>query len=202
MPVNVFGNCSIVSEIKIDTSLFVQKPYLRNTYIESILEDIEIKNQFINKNSPDPIHLRKPASKLYVDNKFKHQSIIKNTAHVEFNGQNLDNVRLVKINSMPAVGEHLTVKCYVDRAISKSVDEPTLERSNQDNNFNNHDLTNIISITLNTQAVNDNRVITKTYVDQFHQENERSRIGLGSNFYKESNDLVKNNQKKYFLIIY
>ena len=46
--------------------------------------------------------------------------MIKNTAHVDFNDKNLDNVRFVKVNSMPAVGEHLTAKHYVDNAI----DEP------------------------------------------------------------------------------
>ena len=47
---------------------------------------------------------------------------------------------------------------------------------------------------MNKQAENDNEVITKAYVDQFHQENERFRRDLGIDFYNESNDLVKNNQ--------
>ena len=47
---------------------------------------------------------------------------------------------------------------------------------------------------MNTQAVNDNQVITKAYVDQFHQENERSRRDVLLDFYDESNDLAKNNQ--------
>ena len=79
---------------------------------------------------------------------------------------------------------------YVDNA----KDESSLVRNNQDNNFNNIILTNINSITLNTQAANDCQVITKAYVDQFQQENERSPRDLGIDFYDESNDLVKNNQ--------
>ena len=55
-------------------------------------------------------------------------------------------------------------------------------------------MTNINSITLNNQAANDSQVITKAYVDQIHQENERSRRDLGINFYDESSDIVKNNQ--------
>ena len=47
---------------------------------------------------------------------------------------------------------------------------------------------------MNTQAVNDNHVITKAYVDQFHQENERSRRDVGLDFYDESNTLLKFNQ--------
>ena len=50
------------------------------------------------------------------------------------------------------------------------------------------------SITLNKPAENDNEVKTKAYVDQFHQENERSRRDLGLSFYNEEVDLVKNNQ--------
>ena len=41
----------------------------------------------------------------------------KNTAHVDFNEKNLDNVRFDKVNSMPAVEEHLTARNYVDNAI-------------------------------------------------------------------------------------
>ena len=55
-----------------------------------------------------------------------------------------------------------------------------------------------ISNILKTQALNDNEVLTKAYVDQFHQENERSRKDLDTDFYDESNDLVKNNQYNDF----
>ena len=47
---------------------------------------------------------------------------------------------------------------------------------------------------MNKQEENDNEVITKAYVDQFRQENERSRQDLGLDFYDESNDIPKNNQ--------
>ena len=79
---------------------------------------------------------------------------------------------------------------YVDTAI----DVPRLVRNNQDNDFNIYNLTNITSITLNKQAENDNEVVTKAYVDQFHQEKEISRRDLGIDFYDESSDLFKNNQ--------
>ena len=148
MPINVFGNSSSNSGNKIDTSLFVQKPYLRTNYIEAnIEEDIDLKNQYRIKNLPDPLSITEACSKNYVDN---------------------------------------------------SIDESSLVRNNQDNNFSNNNLTNIISITLNKQAENNNEVITKAYVDQFHQENERSRRDLGIDFYNESSDLVKNNQDNDF----
>ena len=51
LPINVFGNSSDNSENRIDSSLFVQKPYLRTNYIESnVEEDIDLKNQFRIEN--------------------------------------------------------------------------------------------------------------------------------------------------------
>ena len=80
MVINVFGNSSSSYDKgkKIDTSLFVQKPYLRHNYIEAkIEENIDLKNQFRIKNLPDPISKREAASKNYVDNLFIDPSIIK-----------------------------------------------------------------------------------------------------------------------------
>ena len=148
MPINVFGNSSNNSDNEIDTSLFVQKPYLRTNNIESnIEEDIDLKNQYRIKNLPDPLSITEACRKSYVDN---------------------------------------------------TVDELSLNRNNKDNNFTNYNLTNINSITLNKQAENDNEVVTKGYVDQFHQKNERSRRDVGLDFYNESSDLVKNNQGNNF----
>ena len=45
MPINVFGNSSNNSDNKNDTSLFVQKPYLKTNFIKAnIEEDIDLKN--------------------------------------------------------------------------------------------------------------------------------------------------------------
>ena len=195
MPINVFGNSSNNSVNKIDTSLFVQKPYLRSNYIESnIEEDIDLKNQFRIKNLPDPISIREAASKNYVDTKFNDPSIIKNSTHIDLNDRNITNARFIQVNQLPQINSHLTAKLYVDTEI----DQSSLVRNNQDNDFNNNNFTNIKSITLNKQAENDNEVITKAYVDQFHQENERSRQDLGIDFYNESGDIVKSNQDNDF----
>ena len=163
MPINVFGNSSNNSDNKIDTSLFVQKPYLRTNYIEAnIEEDIDLKNQYRIKNLPDPTNIQDACSKHYVDNKFNDPSIIKNTAHVDFNDKNLDNVRFVKVNSMPAVGEHLTAKYYVDNAISKAIDESSLLRFDPDEKLEQD------SIVLNSTLTSPKTILeipTKNYVD-------------------------------------
>ena len=123
--------------------------------------------------------MRDACSKKYVD------SIFKNDIH--FNDVKLEKMNFVQINHQPALSEHLTTKICVDIAI----DEVSLVRNNHDYDFNNFNLNNIKSFTLNNQALNDNQVITKPYVHEFHQENERSRQDLELNFYDESNDLVK-----------
>ena len=72
------------------------------------------------------------------------------------NDKKITNARFIQVNQWPQIDHHLTAKLYVDTAI----DETSLVRNNQDNDFSNINLTNINSITLNTQAVNDNQVIT------------------------------------------
>ena len=191
MPNIVFGNSSNNSDSKIDTSFFVQKPYLRTNSIEANKEeDIVLKSQNRIKNLHDPSIIREPASKKYVDNLFNDPSIIKNNAHIDLKNRNITNARFIQVNQWPQIDSQLTPKLYVDIA----VDDSSLVSNNKDNDFGNYNLTNINSITLNTQAVNDNQVITKAYVDQYHRENERSRRDLGLDFYVESNDLVKSNQ--------
>ena len=58
-------------------------------------------------------------TKSYVDSRWNDPSIIRNTAHVDFNDKNLDNVRFVKVKSLPAVREHLTPKFYINEAFTK-----------------------------------------------------------------------------------
>ena len=86
---------------------------------------------------------------------------MKNTAHIDLNDRNITNARFIQVNQWPQIDSHLTPKLYV----VTDIDQSSLVRNNQDNDFNNNNLTNINSINLNTQAVNDNEVITKAYVD-------------------------------------
>ena len=69
MPTNVFGKSnSNDNGSKIDTSLFVQKPYLRTHYREANMEeDIDLKNKHRFKNLPAPISIRGACSKNYAD---------------------------------------------------------------------------------------------------------------------------------------
>ena len=134
MPINVFGNSNSNNNgDKIDTSLFVQKPYLRTNYIESnIEEDIDLKNEYRIKNLPDPTEIQDACSKKFVDILFNDPSIIKNSAHIDLNDRNITNCRFLSVNQLPQIDSHLTAKLYVDKAISDSVDESSLLRLDTD----------------------------------------------------------------------
>ena len=132
MPINVLGNTSYDNNKKIDTNLFLQKPYLRTNYKEShIEEDIPLKNQFRIKILPDPISIREATSKNYVDNLFNDPSIIKNNAHIDLNDRNFTNARFNQVNELPQIVSHVTAKLFADN----SIDEPSLVRNNKDNDF-------------------------------------------------------------------
>ena len=72
----------------------------------------------------------------------------------------------------------MTPKIFVDDA----VDTTTLVRNYENNDLNNFYLTIINSIALKTEVNNDNQVLTKSHVDQFQQENEKSRHDLEIGF--------------------
>ena len=145
----------------------------------NIEEDIDSKNQHRIKNLPNPISIRDACSGNHFYNGIKNDIDVK-----------LESTNFFKVNYQPAVNEHLTPKIYVDNAM----DEISLVRNNQDNDFNNDCSNNINSKTLNNQAVNDIQVKTKAFVDQFHSDNERNGRALGLDFYNGSIYLVKNNQ--------
>ena len=195
MPINVFGNSSNNSEQKINSSLFVQKPYLRTNYIEAnIEEDIDMKSQYRITNLPDPISIREAASKVYFDNLFDDPSIIKNNTHIDLNDRNITNARFNQVIQLPQIGSHLCAELYVDNAISDSVNETSLLRLDPDDNL---DLDNQDSIILNSALTSPKKIIeipTKAYIDSLHEENERSRRDLGLDFYDESSTLVRFNQ--------
>ena len=163
MPINVFGNSSNNSDNKIDTSLFVQKPYLRTNYIESNTEEnIDFKNQYRIKNLPDPISITVVCSKKYVDNLFHDPTIIRNSPHIDLNDRNITNNRFIKVNQLPQIDSHLTAKLYVDNAISDGVNEQSLFRLAPDEKLKQDTIIlNSISSTPKTKI----ELPTKNYVD-------------------------------------
>ena len=82
---------------------------MRNVYIESNIEEgNDMKTKFKFRNLTCPQGNSDAVCKSYVCSGMNDPGIIRNTAQVDFNDKNLDNVRFVKVNSLPAVREHLT----------------------------------------------------------------------------------------------
>ena len=88
------------------------------------------------------------------------------------NDRNITNARFIQVNQLPQIDSHLTAKLYVDN----TVDELTLVRNNQDNNFTDNKLTNINSITINNNPTDENHVINKRYVDDEVDKNTIVRV--------------------------
>ena len=168
MPSNVFRNnsCSDDSGNKIDTSIFVQTPYLRSNCMEvRIEEDIDSKNQYRIKKLPDPISIREAATKVMLIYNFNAPNIIKTTDHVEFDDNYLDNVRFIKVHPFPTLEEHLTPKIYVDQAISDGVDESSFLRLDPDEKVivvEQDSIVHIFTLTLPKTKI---ELLTKSYVD-------------------------------------
>ena len=75
---NVFGSTSSTGLTNIDTTLFVQKPYLRTNYIESDMEeDIDMKQKFKITNLVDPTNDFEAANKAYVDKNINESTLLR-----------------------------------------------------------------------------------------------------------------------------
>ena len=139
---NVFGINSSPYDIgnSIDTSLVVQKPYLRSNYTEANTEeDIDLKNEFGIKNVTDPKSIREAASKNHFDSKFNDPSTIKsNNPHpdIDLNYKNIINVGLTEVNHWPEYGDQLTSNFYSDKTIRNTVDQSSLLRLDPDEKLN------------------------------------------------------------------
>ena len=148
---------------------------MRSNYTESNKEvDRDLKNQFRIKHLPDHISIREAASKSYVDILINDPWIIENTAHINFNDENLDNNRFFKVDSFPATPEHSTAKSYVNPAISDSVNEYSLLTLDPDEKLRLNEQDTILpnpTLTLPKMII---ELPTKPYVDRLH-ENRRNR---------------------------
>ena len=127
-------------------------------------------------------------TKSYVDSSWNDPSIIRSIAHVDFNDKNLHRVRFVKVNSMPAVREHLTPKFLVDQAISYWLDELSFLRLDPDEKINLHEQDSIV---LNSSLTSPKTIIelpTESYVDSLHKI-IRCRRDILSVFNDQSSEL-------------
>ena len=177
MPINVFGNSSS-NDNKIDTSLFVKKPYLRTNYIEAnIEEDIYLKNQYKIKNLIDPIKLHDACNKNYIDNTINESSLLRLDPNETLDLENQDSITLNSSFTSPKTIIELPTKAYIDSLHEENErsrrdlgidfynESSDLVKNNQDNDFNDKKLTNINSITINNNPTDNNHVSNKKSID-------------------------------------
>ena len=108
--------------------------------------------------------------------------------HVDFNDKNLDNVRFINVDSMPAVGEHLTAKYYVYHAIFHSVNESSLLGLDLYEKLKQDEQDSIVLISTLSSPKTIIEIPTKSYVDSLHQINWNRR-DLLSVFNDQDNEL-------------
>ena len=141
-----------------------------------------LESVYVNRDPNFPLEL---STKQYTDDSIDEQSIL----------------RLHKDEKLQLAGKDfitLESNLTTPKTILYIPLNTNLVRRDRDNEFDNHSLYNVSSISVTSQAVNDNELVSKAYVDSFHQENERTRRDVGLEFYDEANDLVKNNQNNDF----
>ena len=137
-------------------------------------------------------------SKNFVNKKLNDPSITNNTAHVDFNDKNLDNVRFVKVNSKPAVREHLTPKYYVGQTISYWLGEISLLRLDADEQLKLDEQDSVIPNSALTSPKTIVELPTKSYVDSLH-ESSRNRRDLSSVFNDQPNEFGNSLTKNKFI---
>ena len=150
-----------------------------------------MKNQFVIKKIPSCRSQPEAFSEVYVDKKFNDPSIIKYTAHVDFNNKNINHVRFVEVEGLAHFRELLTCKLYVNNAI----DDPTLVKNNKLIDFNINSLFTNSYITLNFEPSDDNYAKTKTYIDSC-TENDRERRDSYNLLNCQDDDFDKNKLTK------
>ena len=138
-----------------------------------------MENQFRIKMLRDPIKIREACSENYIDNKLNDPLILKNNDHNDFNDKNLENVRFIKVNSIPTLEEQLAPKNYVDQAISDGVDKSSFLKLGLNEKLKldeQHSIFFNATLTLFKTII---EILTKSYVHSLH-ESCRNRRHLSS----------------------
>ena len=187
MPINVFGNSNAnSSDNKIDTSLFVQKPYLRHNYIESNIEEhLNMKNQFRIKNLPFPVSTHEAASKDYVNganilgvNESLLLRLHPDTALklCELNEQ--DSILLDSTITSPRTTLEIPTKNYVDN----NINDRSIIKNTEHIDLNDTKTTNARFIQVNQWPQIDSHITPRLYVDNAVDESSLVRNNQDNDF--------------------
>ena len=204
MPKNVFENSSNISNNKIDTSLFVQKPYLRHIYIEAnIEEDIELKNQFRMKNLPFPLSIDEAASKDYVDgaiilgvNESLMLRLHPETAIKIFELNEQDYILLDSTITTPKTTLEIPTKNYFDNKFN----DPSILKNTEHIDLNDRKITNARFLQVIQGPQIDSHLTPRLYVDNAVDESSLVRSNQDNDFNNNNltniNSITLNTQAK------
>ena len=115
---NVFGSTSSTGSTNVDTTLFVQKPYLRTNYIESDMEeDIDMKQKFKIKNLVDPTNDFDAANKSYIDKNIDESTLLRIPIYEPLTNdyvslKNTVSDKLVELATTNYVKDDISIKNY------------------------------------------------------------------------------------------
>ena len=115
---NVFGSTSSTNQANMDTTLFVQKPYLRTNYLESdIEEDIDMKQKFKIKNLVDPTNEFDAANKTYFDRNINESTLLRIPTYEPLTNdyvslKNLESNKVIKLATTNYVKNDISMKIY------------------------------------------------------------------------------------------
>ena len=196
MPINNFSNSSSnSSDNKIDTSLFVQKSYLRHNYIESNMEEnIKMKNQYRLKNLPFPLSINEAASKDYVDgaiilgvNEALLLRLHPDIALKIFEINELDSILLDSTIISPRTTLEIPTKNYVDNKFN----DPSIIKNTEHKDLNDRNITNARFIQVNQWPQIDSHLTPRLYVDNAVDESSLVRNNKDKDF--NNNNLTNTN---------
>ena len=152
---NVFGSTSLTGQANLDTTLFVQKPYLRTNYIESDMEqDIDMKQKFKIKNLLDPINANDAANKAYIDRNINESTLLRIPTYEPLRNdyvtlKNIESNKVIELATTNYVKDDISIKNYnKTNDIIDSIDVA------------NHDFTPTI-ITLPTKQYIDSKLVNR-----------------------------------------
>ena len=155
----------------------VTKNYIRDNYIESEMEEnINMKNQYYIKNLPNPINLTDATNKKYVDDKtinfvtndnFDNNSIVRTNKDNDFKNNKIINLDSISTNRAPILDSEVANKLYLNDnfVTNDNFDNNSIVRTNKDNDFNNKNLTNINSVSINRDPILDLEVVNKLFLE-------------------------------------
>ena len=175
---NVFGSTSSIGQTNLDTTLFVQKPYLRTNYIESDMEeDSDMKDKFKIKPLIDPTNDFDASNKSYIDKKINESTILRIPTYEPLTNdyvslKNTHSNKVIELATTNYVKDDISVKSY--NKTNDTIDSIDVA---------NHDFTPTLII-----------LPTKQYMDEKIDERSLMRIPYYEDFQNDyihlANDLI------------